>query len=234
MRVFAFLAFFILQGCVVRVGDHTPSVVTQVSSLASPESSALKLYKIMPSSQDVSEHSLQFKEYSSYVNRLLKMKGFELAGDHQVPEIIVFIGYGVGEPEESYYSYDVPIIGTAPTGSYSVSTIGSTTTVTEHKALTVTGYSSHTRKKTSFTKHFEITAMSVAAYLENEEFQPIWETTVISRGREYDLRYVFPYLVAASKDYIGRDSGRIVSVQIRQDNLVKRYIEGLESIVPST
>ena len=44
---------------------------------------------------------------------------------------------------------------------------------------------------------------------------------------------MFPYLVAALDGLVGIDSGSSVDVTVRQDSLVKRYVQGLESIIPS-
>ena len=240
MRFVSLLLILFAQGCVVRVGDHTPRVHTSVSSLASENATTLKSYVLVPSSSSTSINDLQFKEYSSYVKKLLNKNGYEVAHEDETPDLVIFVGYGIGEPEQTQNTYSMPILGTAPTGVYTVNgtsiSNGGTTqvngTVTQQRALAVTGYSTHTNTTINYTRHLELYAVDVSVYQTTNEILPVWQSTVVSRGRNGDLRYVFPYLVAALDKYVGVDSGSVVEVTIRQDNLVKRYVEGLESEVP--
>ena len=241
MRLVLLLSVLFIQACVVKVGDHTPRVNTSVSSLASEDSSTFKSYVLIPSSNSVSINDLQFKEYSSYVKRLLKKNGYKDSQDKENPDLVIFVGYGIGEPEQSQYTYSMPIFGTTPTGVYTLNATstnnGGTTqldgTLTQQRALAVTGYSTHTNIRTNYTRHLELYAVNLSEYQLTGEVLPVWQSTVVSRGSNGDLRYVFPYLVAALDGLVGIDSGSSVDVTVRQDSLVKRYVQGLESIIPS-
>ncbi len=241
MRLVFLLSVLFIQACVVKVGDHTPRVNTSVSSLASEDSSTFKSYVLIPSSNSVSINDLQFKEYSSYVKRLLKKNGYKDSQDKENPDLVIFVGYGIGEPEQSQYTYSMPIFGTTPTGVYTLNATstnnGGTTqldgTLTQQRALAVTGYSTHTNIRTNYTRHLELYAVNLSEYQLTGEVLPVWQSTVVSRGSNGDLRYVFPYLVAALDGLVGIDSGSSVDVTVRQDSLVKRYVQGLESIIPS-
>ncbi len=241
MRLVFLLSVLFIQACVVKVGDHTPRVNTSVSSLASEDSSTFKSYVLIPSSNSVSINDLQFKEYSSYVKRLLKKNGYKDSQDKENPDLVIFVGYGIGEPEQSQYTYSMPIFGTTPTGVYTLNATstnnGGTTqldgTLTQQRALAVTGYSTHTNIRTNYTRHLELYAVNLSEYQLTGEILPVWQSTVVSRGSNGDLRYVFPYLVAALDGLVGIDSGSSVDVTVRQDSLVKRYVQGLESIIPS-
>ncbi len=241
MRLVFLLSVLFIQACVVKVGDHTPRVNTSVSSLASEDSSTFKSYVLIPSSNSVSINDLQFKEYSSYVKRLLKKNGYKDSQDKENPDLVIFVGYGIGEPEQSQYTYSMPIFGTTPTGVYTLNATstnnGGTTqldgTLTQQRALAVTGYSTHTNIRTNYTRHLELYAVNLSEYQLTGEVLPVWQSTVVSRGSNGDLRYVFPYLVAALDGLVGIDSGSSVNVTVRQDSLVKRYVQGLESIIPS-
>ena len=157
MRLVFLLSVLFIQACVVKVGDHTPRVNTSVSSLASEDSSTFKSYVLIPSSNSVSINDLQFKEYSSYVKRLLKKNGYKDSQDKENPDLVIFVGYGIGEPEQSQYTYSMPIFGTTPTGVYTLTATstnnGGTTqldgTLTQQRALAVTGYSTHTNIRTT-------------------------------------------------------------------------------------
>ncbi|MBR9785335.1 MAG: DUF4136 domain-containing protein [Gammaproteobacteria bacterium] len=241
MRLVFLLSVLFIQACVVKVGDHTPRVNTSVSSLASEDSSTFKSYVLIPSSNSVSINDLQFKEFSSYVKRLLKKNGYKDSQDRENPDLVIFVGYGIGEPEQSQYTYSMPIFGTTPTGVYTLNATstnnGGTTqldgTLTQQRALAVTGYSTHTNIRTNYTRHLELYAVNLSEYQLTGEVLPVWQSTVVSRGSNGDLRYVFPYLVAALDGLVGIDSGSSVDVTVRQDSLVKRYVQGLESIIPS-
>ena len=241
MRLVLLLSVLFIQACVVKVGDHTPRVNTSVSSLASEDSSTFKSFILIPSSNSVSINDLQFKEYSSYVKKLLQKNGYKNSQEKENPDLIIFVGYGIGEPEQSQYTYSMPIFGTTPTGVYTLNATstnnGGTTqldgTLTQQRALAVTGYSTHTNIRTNYTRHLELYAVNLSEYQLTGEVLPVWQSTVVSRGSNGDLRYVFPYLVAALDGFVGIDSGTSVDVTVRQDSLVKRYVQGLESIMPS-
>ncbi|HBL19936.1 MAG TPA: DUF4136 domain-containing protein, partial [Alteromonas mediterranea] len=120
MRLVLLLSVLFIQACVVKVGDHTPRVNTSVSSLASEDSSTFKSFILIPSSNSVSINDLQFKEYSSYVKKLLQKNGYKNSQEKENPDLIIFVGYGIGEPEQSQYTYSMPIFGTTPTGVYTI------------------------------------------------------------------------------------------------------------------
>jgi len=241
MGLVLLLSVLFIQACVVKVGDHTPRVNASVSSLASEDSSTFKSFILIPSSNSVSINDLQFKEYSSSVKKLLQKNGYKNSQEKENPDLIIFVGYGIGEPEQSQYTYSMPIFGTTPTGVYTINATsthnGGTTqlngTLTQQRALAVTGYSTHTNTRTNYTRHLELYAVNLSEYQLTGEVLPVWQSTVVSRGSNGDLRYVFPYLVAALDGFVGIDSGTSVDVTVRQDSLVKRYVQGLESIMPS-
>ncbi|MCC2616176.1 DUF4136 domain-containing protein [Aestuariibacter halophilus] len=241
MRLVILVIVLLIQGCVVKVGDHTPRVKTIVSSFAATNASKLRTYQLVPSQQGVSEHDLQFLEFSKYIHRLMKLNGYTSANPEEIPQIVIFVGYGIGEPEESYSTYSMPILGATPTGNYSLITqstsTGSTTysnsTISQQTSLGITGFIPHVRKTVTYAKHLELYAVDVSAYLESSKIIPVWETKVVSTGRPWDLRNIFPYLVAASSKYLAKGSGKSVEVVVREDNLVKRYVEGLESSIPN-
>jgi hypothetical protein len=50
------------------------------------------------------KEDLQFREYASYIHRVLEEKDFKQASD-ETANLVVFVIYGIDEPSTRHYSY---------------------------------------------------------------------------------------------------------------------------------
>lgn len=63
---------------------------------------------------------------------------------------------------------------------------------------------------------------------EDKEIQ-VWKTTVTSSGSSGDLRRVFPILVAASRPYIGVNTGQQVKVILDENDRAVVDVKGIKT-----
>jgi hypothetical protein len=70
-----------------------------------------KTYVIYPTDTAVKPSDLRFLEFSGYVEKALKAKGYERVSDPQAARLAVYLTYGVGAPQRHTYSYPIPLTG---------------------------------------------------------------------------------------------------------------------------
>ena len=80
----------------------------------------------------------------------------------------------------------------------------------------ITGYTTETGSYTTYTRFLLLDAYDLAIYKREQKLSQVWKTNVISIGRSNDLRFVFPYMVAALKPYVAENTGRLVQVDIEE------------------
>lgn len=168
------------------------------------------------------QNSLQNREYERYVDRALEAQGFVRTYNLNQAEIMIFMGYGIGDPETVTYNYDVPIFG--QTGYSSSTTTGSinryggstdfSATTRNNPQYGIVGSQTRTYSQTFYTRYFFLDAIDIdKSRAANSEHQ-IWKTSITSRGYSDDLRRVFPVMVAASKPYLGKNTQNKIKVTL--------------------
>jgi hypothetical protein len=171
------------------------------------------------------------------VNRALIKRGFFPAVSFDKANVVIFLSYGIGDPQEHQFSYSVPVWG--QTGVSSSSTYGSmnthgslntfgnygsyqgntsfSSTTTYTPSYGITGFTSHIGSYKTYFRFMLLDAYDLNEYKSSKKEVQLWKTTVTSTGRSGDLRRVFPILVAASKKHIGKNTGKKIQVAL-QDN----------------
>lgn len=210
--IIVFLGPALLVGC-GRSGP--PRFVVRVDALATPEAAEARRYVLRPGMEAVSERDLQFREYAEYLNRALQAEGFEQVASIKDADVVVFVAYEIGGPEEHTYSYSVPHFGQTGVSSSrtygSVQSFGSgygtySATTTYQPEYGITGYSSHIGTYTTFTRWLQVSAYRLSVKTEAEEPEEVWRLSAISTGSSGDLRRVFPILVTAAQPYLGKST----------------------------
>ncbi|HOG18467.1 MAG TPA: hypothetical protein PLB96_14090 [Syntrophales bacterium] len=107
----------VLVGCALG-----PMYRVKIDSISGLSTATKKTYILLPGVKDVEPNDLQFKEYSSYVERALSSAGYVRAENPQNANIAVFLSYGIGDPKDHQYSYSLPVWG--QTGVASSTTYG--------------------------------------------------------------------------------------------------------------
>lgn len=226
------ISLLVLSGCAVGPKFHMA-----VDGMAAPEASTARTYELLPSSSEIDKGSLEWQEYANYLHEALQAEGFKRVAEGEVPEIVIFVAYGISDPKSETYSYAVPIFGQTGVSSsrttgtltnygYGQSSYSGTTTYTP--TYGVVGSQTHVGTRTSYTRGLQLVAVDVPHYLETKEQRELWRTTVVSTGSSGDLRRVFPILVAAVKPHLGKDTGKQIQVTLTERDPVVRELTGGE------
>lgn len=197
-----------LFGCVTG-----PRFVVKVDSISAPDTKSKIRYILAPGVKNVKETDLQYLEYANYITQALNSEGYANAPDFNNADIIIFLGYGIGNPETHQYTYSTPIWG--QTGGTLIST---PTLTTYTPTYGVTGSTTNTKTRTSYRRYMFLDAIDVEKYKKTKETIQAWKTMVTSTGSSGDLRRIFPVLVAASKEYFGTNTGQQVKVTLTEND----------------
>ena len=225
-KIALFLIIIItVSGCVSapRI-SRTPKYLVNISSLKKEgETFNDRKYFIAPGMKDVNQGDLQFNEYSAYVKRALEQKGFNVVDRQEDADAVIFLSYGVGNPVERNISFSLPVFG--QTGIASSSTIGSAysfgntanlrATTTYTPSYGIVGSSEHQLSIVLYNRYITLDTYDLVKMRKTKESIEIWKTAITSKGRNDDLRYVFPALITAAIPYIGEDTGQRVRVTIK-------------------
>lgn len=228
------LLFVMFTSCVTtQYGSSRPRFIVNVDAISAMDTSQV-CYYLLPADSTVDPGGLQFAEYSRYIKRALERKGLTPAENLLQAELVVFVAFGIGDPEQHTYSYSVPTWGqtgvasSRTTGSASVfgnfGNYSSTTTYTPQYGIT--GSRTALGSFTTYDRFIVLDAYSVENSNEPAIGNQLWKTTIKSTGSSGDLRRVFPVMVAAARNYVGENTGQIVEVTLFETDTRVREIKG--------
>ena len=219
-----------LLGC-VSIG-RVPMEV-QVSGYAKADyPPATQKYLILPAEKGISPDHLEFSEYARYVDYALSKAGFQKASSPDDATVVVFLSYGIGNPEEHQYSITLPVYGqtgvssSTTTGTVNTNGNGGTDTpqpqfvgpapgtTTYTPSYGITGYQNVSGTYVTYFRYIALSAVDLVQYRENQRIVEVWKTDMASVGSIGDLRRAFPVMIAASEQYIGRNTGTAVKASI--------------------
>ncbi len=166
---------------------------------------SMKKYELRPAQPWVKESSLEFKEYRAYLDRGLKLAGFEPAANPDKADILILVSYG-------------------SVLSYSAETRNVTIPVTDKAAgntesMSVTGINAG-------LYYVSFDAFDRKTYLEKQEGE-LWKTVIRSDEQFGDsMRDVFPYLVAGAIPFLGKELKESDYEHVTQNGDVVRRVKG--------
>lgn len=216
--IFLAAAGFALGGCATTYD-------VKVDSLAKPAAENAVSYQIINKNPLISDDSLRYKEASDYVKTALSGKGLYEAPDKVKPDIVVDLDYGIKPPESRRETVSEPVYITIPgqirQERVQVGTdaqgrpIYQTIMVQDPPTTEFAGYRDYQITVTVYEKYLRLTARENAPAVEGRPPVEIWTVDVTSEGQSRDLRKNLPILVAASIDYIGKDTHGQKSIKMK-------------------
>ena len=224
MRSFFALALLI---SVCLTGACARKVKVEINSLAEHEETRQAGYLagrrclVLPAKPDVSPDDLQFREFSAQVSTSLALKDCAPAQGLEDADLAVFLHYGVGDPiiveQHGYVIY-------RPWGRWGrgiADYIPVTTTYVFHAC----GLSLEARlveKATAPPAGTKKRGASSGPAAEEgaKPGRQVWKVDATHIGRQSDLRALFPWLLAAAKEYYGVDSGQNILVKVGVEDLI--------------
>lgn len=225
MRFFFVLALLIhasLLGACARkvkveinsIAEHTGAQAQQAGRLAGQRC------LVLPAKADILPDDLQFREFSTQVSASLAQKGCTPAQGLEDADLAVLLNYGIGEPviteERNYVIYrpwgrwgrGIPEY-TPVTTTYVFNTCSlSLEARLVEKAIAPDG---GTKKDGAFSAPKAEDGAQLG--------KQVWKLSAAHAGQRVDLRTLFPWLLAAAKEYYGIDSGQNILVKVSEEDL---------------
>jgi len=224
------LCIFMLSSCATT----KPKFHVSVDSISAPGVEK-KHYLLLPGNKDVKADDLQFKEFATYVHRALTKQGFVPAESFEEADVVIFLMYGIGDPQEHQFAYSIPTWGqTGVASSQTTGTMSSfgnygsySETTTYTPTYGITGSTTHIGTYVTYFRYMVLDAVDLDEFRKTKKVVKLWKTTVTSTGSSNDLRLVFPVLVAASKQYIATNTGQKVTVELYESDEQVVEIKGI-------
>ena len=218
---------FIAAGTMLFAGCATTHQV-KVDSLAKPDAEASISYQIKNKNPLVADDSLRYKEAANLVKTALSGRGMYEAPPNTKADLVVDLDYGVGPPQMRKETVSEPVYITIPgqirTERVQVGTdsqgrpIYQTITVQDPPTTEFAGFREYIVTIVVYEKYLKLSAKENAEPVEGRPPQEIWTVDVTSEGESRDIRKNLPVLVAASIDYIGKDSQGQKTIRIKDNS----------------
>lgn len=179
-----------------RMLGYDERVEVTVQALAAPDApSNDKSFFIVPGMQNLSENDLEFMEVSRYITNALSKKGYIRANSVKSAAILIRLSYGIGDPQTSSRTVEI-----SPGYSYPVGWMWFTQPP-----------QTQTVKETTYQRNLILEAYDLKD--PNRKSQ-LWKTIVKSEGSYSDLNRILAYMIAASSEYFGTNTGRQIDLTI--------------------
>jgi hypothetical protein len=206
-------------------GGCASTTEVKVDSLAKPKAEQAISYQIHNSNPLMTEDSLRYKEAAEYVKTALSGRGMYEAPPNTKPDVVIDLDFGIGEPQQRREQVSEPTYISVP-GAFHTSTvlvgydknnapIFTTVTYQDPPQQQFAGMHEYTVTYTVYEKYLHLTARENGPATEGKPPAEIWTVDVTSEGESRDLRKNLPVLVAASIDYVGKDTHGQKTVKIK-------------------
>lgn len=198
------ITVLIINGCATtpstpvdpRMFEYGARLDVTVNAIAAPDAASKgKSFFIVPGMQHLSENDLEFMEVSRYITNALLKKGYVRADSVKTADILIRLGYGIGDPQTSSET-----VAISQGYSYAVGWMWFTE---PPKTQTI--------KETSYRRNLILEAYDLK---DPDRKSQLWKTTVKSEGSSSDLNRVLAYMIAASYEYFGTSTGMQIDVRI--------------------
>ncbi len=220
-RLWPALLAGLLAGC-------TTTHVVKVDSLAKPKAEESISYEIKNRNPLVADDSLRYLEAANLVKTALSGRGMYEAPANTKADMIVDLDYGVGPPQIRRETVSEPVYITIPgqirTERVQVGTdsqgrpVYQTITVQDPPSTEFAGFREYIITVTVYEKYLKLSARENKDAVEGRPPAEIWTLDITSEGESRDIRKSLPVLVAASIDYIGKDSQGQKTIRIKDTN----------------
>lgn len=197
----------------------------KVDSLAKPKAENAISYEIKNKNPLVADDSLRYKEAANLVKTALSGRGMYEAPPNTKADMVVDLDYGVGPPQMRRETVSEPVYITVP-GQIRVERVQvgtdsqgrpiyQTVTVQDPPTTEFAGFREYVITVVVYEKYLRLSARENKEASEGRPPTEIWTLDITSEGESRDIRKSLPVLVAASIDYIGKDSQGQKTIRIK-------------------
>lgn len=194
----------------------------KVNSFCDPSSLGLQSYYVLPGNPGETESDFQFQEAKSYLEPLLRSKGFQPATTAQNSEILITLSYGLGVPQTYSTTTSVPVYGQTAGGihPYNQVSVGAngpqvtSGTIYQQPSYGVVGQQTRTDTHVVIPAWVRAAAIDTRVYLRTRQTKAVWDTQAVVAKSNGDLRSTLPIMLAAAKTYLAGNSGQFQNVAL--------------------
>ncbi|WP_455210230.1 hypothetical protein [Kaarinaea lacus] len=226
-----FVALLFAYGC-------ASTVKVNVNSIVDPEAAPAGKRYILSSNK--TQDDLFFREFSRYFDTVLQDAGYIKTGNREQADLDILLTFGISDGRTGVFSYASPIYDYV--GGETITITEKTSDPSGQKVTTIkiparlerVGTSIETRSYTLFNRTATLEARTIDKIVKDQpEDKPrqapplVWSIYIYSIGESNDLRLVMPYLAAAAAPYIGKNTGQLVEVKLKPDDIAVVRLKGL-------
>jgi len=199
----------------------------KIDSIAKPRAADAVSYEVRNKNPLVADDSLRFKEAAGYVKTALSGRGMYEAPSNTKADMVIDVDYGVSPPKVKQEMVSEPVYVTIPgqirTERIQVGTdsqgrpVYQTVTVQDPPSTQFAGFREYLVTVTVYEKYLKLSARENKEASEGRPTPEIWTIDITSEGESRDVRKHLPILVAASIDYIGKDSQGQKTIRLKDN-----------------
>lgn len=219
-RLMVTLVALFLVGCSPKLAVRIDSIVAQGAVLQEKD------YIFYSGMRGTSANDLYFREYGKYFLEVLKKNGYRQVHQPEVADLAIYFSYGITGGTEVHYTYTRPVYATVGGETVDIREtetdpagrkIKTTKTVTIPSTTRVVGVETRRESYTVFTAHAILEAEEIHGTegQTDNSMETLWKTTITTTSKLDDLRRIMPIMAAASVPYLGKNTGEIVTVELR-------------------
>lgn len=182
-----------------------------------------KTFYVVPGDNKISPKDLEFQQYTKYVASYIILLGGIETRDTANADMCIFLNYGIGESKPLIQNHAIR----GNTGISSITTTtdyyGNKTSYVNHNYGVVGYYQTQTEQYRRY--------IDIYAYNNHNLDNMLWKTNIESTGWKNDLRVIFPFMMYASRFYLGSDSKGKKNININENitneetNILMGWIE---------
>jgi hypothetical protein len=196
-----------------------------INTIGDDKAIPVKLYLLIPTTQITSDQ-LQYEEIKKYIVTVMTERGYKITNNQKKATLAIIVDYGISAPKQNEFSYNAPVFGQTGysssnttgtmSGSGNTATINSSTQYMPQYGIT--GYKTVQGSYTTYTRYLKLVAYDFKRFLATKKEKQVWYSVGVSTGSSEDLRLVIPYIIVALKPYIGKNSGKIININLPENS----------------
>jgi len=218
---FALLAALMLA---LPAQAHARAFRVGVSGYSDGQTVAGTRYALVADESQRQASAFEFPEYARHVERALATRNMVRVADPAGADVIIYVGYGVGDPVK--HSESTPNARFLPVQTGVTTTqmtpTGQLVQVPETTMRWV-GSGSTTTEWTTYDRWLRLSAVDAAEQRQSGKNRERWHMDIKSTGDSDDLRLVMPYMTYSASKYIGLDTGHALEIKVKEKD--KGYLE---------
>ncbi len=230
-RVFAIIAIFQIAGCASKPQpdkhNSTYAVSYSISVVGYNDGTNTKKSKVFITHKNHSySKSLEFRKFKKYAANLLKRNGYLEVNSETAADLVVFLQFSVDDGKNNVDTQEIPVYGNTSQNVQFRNAWGQNTgtATVQNNNYGPTHYNQITTNYTTYKR-----SVSLNAFTTKNKSQK-WELRITSVGRSNDLSVVYPQMLLASEQYVGKDTGSMISVDWPEDINAAQLLSGISPV----